>query len=1087
MGIIYRNGIPYAGTGKAARFFAATGDGAIDGSSATLKSIAEKAGDIYICQTAGTLYGISFKVGDAIIFKNAVVAGTAPTSSDFAVNKGTDSDTTYSAGTGLSLSGTTLNHSNSVTAGTASGDNSKTLSFGGTFTIPSVTYDSQGHITSSGTTTMTMPGNPNSDTKVTNTLSTTTKAYVTGTSSSTTNTGTQFFDTGVYLTSTAGELAATTFSGKLKGTIDSSTTATTQTQGNNSTKIATTAYVDTAISDLPSPMVFKGSLGTNGTITTLPTNGTATVGDTYKVITAGTYASQAAKVGDMFICDSKTSSANTWTYIPSADEPDGTVTSVKIKGVAPIAVDNETPITTSGTRQISHATSGATPGSYGDSAAQTPTYGDTFKVPYVTVNNTGHVTEISEHTVTIPVSDNIDTIPSAYCKTAANLQYKFASCTDYSLLNNSYVQVVLKNANTYSGQLYFAIEKDGLLNYKKIYINGTVSSSTNYTLPAGTYLVYCDGTNYYFRTDGKITGTGLVDTSNNEIYTNNTGTVTGTGTSSYLTKWSGTNSITNGPQLSSSISSQTQSTKFLRQDGTWSAPSYTSIPSNNVTGSGTSNKLAKWNGTNTITDGPGITDNSSATAVTSTDTNLITGRTLYYAGYTKNTGTVTGSSLTADNIITGNGSTAIKSSGKTIATSISAVDTAVPTSNAVKTYADSINALTALCSTAAATQTKVIDSVGPYTNFDSIPAGTTIHVMFENGNSASPIGLKIGSSTGKNIYPAYSFPEGTILSLTKTKSDSGSSTSTVWYVNDSTNYLTNRVNLQNYSNESGWYPVAITGSSTGSSLIGGNGKFSYQPSTGLLRVKGLEPEDTLTAMTISGGSNHTMSVSGEKGITITGATSSQGSGIKISDASSAGITIKATSSSSLFKIGGAGGVMITDTFSDGEPAGGVSVKTGTISGITGAVPTISAPNLRLQGTSNLMLQGVYSTWPTGSGTATHINSAGYIVKYSSSRRYKDKIDYDLNLNDYHEQLMELKPCTFEYKTQPDETQLGLIAEDVYEVNPDLTVCDDGLVDSFKDRDILTMLVIEAQQKDQIIQSLQSEIELLKQRLDNLES
>lgn len=38
----------------------------------------------------------------------------------------------------------------------------------------------------------------------------------------------------------------------------------------------------------------------------------------------------------------------------------------------------------------------------------------------------------------------------------------------------------------------------------------------------------------------------------------------------------------------------------------------------------------------------GVTDNSSATAVTASDTNLITARTLYNAGYTKNTGTVTG-------------------------------------------------------------------------------------------------------------------------------------------------------------------------------------------------------------------------------------------------------------------------------------------------------------------------------------------------------------------------------------------------------------------------------------------------------------
>ena len=49
----------------------------------------------------------------------------------------------------------------------------------------------------------------NTDTKVTNTLATTTKAYVTGTTSASTNTGTQVFDTGVYLDTTAGRLHVT--------------------------------------------------------------------------------------------------------------------------------------------------------------------------------------------------------------------------------------------------------------------------------------------------------------------------------------------------------------------------------------------------------------------------------------------------------------------------------------------------------------------------------------------------------------------------------------------------------------------------------------------------------------------------------------------------------------------------------------------------------------------------------------------------------------------------------------------------------------------------------------------------------------
>ena len=129
-------------------------------------------------------------------------------------------------------------------------------------------------------------------------------------------------------------------------------------------------------------MVFKGSLGTGGTITALPVDGTASIGDTYKVITAGTYASKSAKVGDTFICLTKTSSANTWELIPSGDEPSGTVTSITIKGSSPITVDSESAITSSGTRTISHANSGVTAGTYKS----------------VTVNATGHVTAGSNPT-----------------------------------------------------------------------------------------------------------------------------------------------------------------------------------------------------------------------------------------------------------------------------------------------------------------------------------------------------------------------------------------------------------------------------------------------------------------------------------------------------------------------------------------------------------------------------------------------------------------------------------------------------------------------------------------------------------------
>lgn len=142
------------------------------------------------------------------------------------------------------------------------------------------------------------------------------------------------------------ETSSTTYSWILfTGTIDVD-----QTYDPTSTNAISGAGVADALSTLPEPMVFKGTVGAaadNPTITALPVDGSATVGDTYKVITDGTYAGTAAEVGDTFICDSKTSSTNTWSHIPSGDEPSGTVTNVAA-GVGLTTADGN-PITSSGT------------------------------------------------------------------------------------------------------------------------------------------------------------------------------------------------------------------------------------------------------------------------------------------------------------------------------------------------------------------------------------------------------------------------------------------------------------------------------------------------------------------------------------------------------------------------------------------------------------------------------------------------------------------------------------------------------------------------------------------------------------------
>lgn len=90
------------------------------------------------------------------------------------------------------------------------------------------------------------------DSNVTNTLATTTKAYVTGTELATTNTGTQVFDTGVYLDTIAGQLVASTFVGNLDG---NAATATKATQDGNGATITDT--YQPIVSGMPAEFIYK--------------------------------------------------------------------------------------------------------------------------------------------------------------------------------------------------------------------------------------------------------------------------------------------------------------------------------------------------------------------------------------------------------------------------------------------------------------------------------------------------------------------------------------------------------------------------------------------------------------------------------------------------------------------------------------------------------------------------------------------------------------------------------------------------------------------------------------------------------------
>lgn len=360
-----------------------------------------------------------------------VTAATAVSKSDITGLGIPSTNTTYSAGTGLSLSDTTFNHSNSVTAVTNAG-------------LFKFKYDAQGHIT--GTTEVTKSditalGIPGSDTN------THLAHKITFTNAGAT-------------TPTGNSVAVITSIPK----IETTTSDGNDTVNPTTVNVPTTAYVDNKVAalrtEVGNPMMFRGSLGDGGTVTSLPSNPKA--GDTYKVIEETTITNVGtAKVGDTIIY-----TGTGWVIIPSGDEPKGTVTSVALQVPTGLSVTGS-PISSNGTFKIgiasgytipqltdlysyksikgdttatatasaigdtltiagtapistiastdtitiSHDNSGVSAASYPATASSTSQllYGGTFNVPTFTVDAKGHLTAAGSVTYKIPASDNTDT------------------------------------------------------------------------------------------------------------------------------------------------------------------------------------------------------------------------------------------------------------------------------------------------------------------------------------------------------------------------------------------------------------------------------------------------------------------------------------------------------------------------------------------------------------------------------------------------------------------------------------------------------------------------------------------------------
>jgi hypothetical protein len=99
--------------------------------------------------------------------------------------------------------------------------------------------------------------------------------------------------------------------------------------------------------------------------------------------------------------------------------------------------------------------------------------------------------------------------------------------------------------------------------------------------------------------------------------------------------------------------------------------------------------------------------------------------------------------------------------------------------------------------------------------------------------------------------------------------------------------------------------------------------------------------------------------------------------------------------------------------------------------------------INLQGNTALNSQTTYPGIATGSGSTMVVVTTGSRMAYTtSSERFKQNIQY-ITSNGWLDKVLSMKPIT--YKTsedfttpgEPNETQIGFLAEDIYDIGGDL--------------------------------------------------
>jgi endosialidase-like protein len=125
-----------------------------------------------------------------------------------------------------------------------------------------------------------------------------------------------------------------------------------------------------------------------------------------------------------------------------------------------------------------------------------------------------------------------------------------------------------------------------------------------------------------------------------------------------------------------------------------------------------------------------------------------------------------------------------------------------------------------------------------------------------------------------------------------------------------------------------------------------------------------------------------------------------------------------------------------------------------------------------RGISRAFICGIYGiTTASGTTSAVLASNGDQLGTISSSARFKRDIS---DMGDVSSRIMQMRPVTFHYKSHTDNIlQYGLIAEEVYEIMPEIVNLDnEGLPMSVRYHDFTCMLLNE-------LQKLRKEIEKLK--------